>query len=142
MSKSDKQEEPDIRNDQLEDYKVSRAIYMELIQTGMSGLETLLKLAKESEHPRAFEILGNYLKNVGDLNDKLIDQQRKMQIINQEQGTGKQIQVDDPAKQIAFHGSTKDVLEMLKKARAGEEPPIDAEYIEVENDQDSPEDNT
>lgn len=133
MSK-DKQNEPDVRNDQIEDYILSRAIYAQLIETGMTGLEALVELAKESEHPRAFEILGNYLKNIGDLNDKLIDTQRKMQIINQEQAMDRHAELEgpDPRKAIAFTGSTKDISKALKDLRDSEA--IDVEFTEIKDD--------
>lgn len=130
-----KQQEPDARNDQIEDYKMSRQIYLRLIQSGMGGLEVLEELAKDSEHPRAFEIMGSYIKNIGDLNDKMIDLQRKMQVIRQEEGieAAKQLESEDPQKRIAFNGSTSDLGEELNRLllEAQNKDVVDAEFEEV-----------
>lgn len=126
--------EPNVREDQIDDYQLSRAIYAQLIQHGMKGLDRLSEIAEESEHPRCFEILGTYIKNIGDLNDKLLDNQRKIQVINQEQGVN--TTPVDPGQQVEFTGSTKDIVRMLKDLR---EEPQDAEFTEVEDGTDDTE---
>jgi hypothetical protein len=100
----------------------------------MKGLDRLSEIAEESEHPRCFEILGNYIKNIGDLNDKLLDNQRKIQVINQDQGVN--TAPIDPSQQVEFTGSTKDIVKMLKDLR---EEPQDAEFTELGNGSDNTE---
>ena len=136
MSEDDNRpvEEPNVREDQIDDYQLSRAIYAQLIQHGMKGLDRLSEIAEESEHPRCFEILGNYIKNIGDLNDKLLDNQRKIQVINQDQGVS--TAPIDPSQQVEFTGSTKDIVKMLKDLR---EEPQDAEFTEIGNGSDNTE---
>ena len=59
-----------------DDYEFSRATYKELITTGTASLEILAELARESEHPRAFEVLSKAIKDIGDVTDKLMDLQK------------------------------------------------------------------
>ncbi len=59
-----------------DDYELSRDTYKELIATGMNSLDSLAELAKESEHPRAFEVLSRSIKDIGDVTDKLMDLQK------------------------------------------------------------------
>ena len=44
------------------DYEYSRKTYYELIEKSKESLDLMLEVAKESEHPRAFEVLGNMIK--------------------------------------------------------------------------------
>ena len=53
------------------DYKYSRDTYYELVEKGKQSLELMIEVARESEHPRAFEVLGNMIKQISDVNDKL-----------------------------------------------------------------------
>ena len=59
-----------------DDYEFSRKTYKDLIQTGMYSLDTLAELARESEHPRAFEVLSRAIKDVADTTEKLMDLQK------------------------------------------------------------------
>ena len=59
-----------------DDYELSRDTYKELINTGMSSLDTLAELAREAEHPRAYEVLSRSIKDIGDVTDKLMDLQK------------------------------------------------------------------
>ena len=60
-----------------DDYETSRDTYMELIENGKRGLDLMMEVARESEHPRAFEVLSGMIKNVADVTDKLMDLQKK-----------------------------------------------------------------
>ena len=55
------------------DYEYSRKTYYELIEKSKQSLDLMLEVAKETEHPRAFEVLGNMVKQISDVNDKLLD---------------------------------------------------------------------
>ena len=46
------------------DYEYSRKTYYELIEKSKESLDLMLEVAKESEHPRAFEVLGNMIKQI------------------------------------------------------------------------------
>jgi len=56
-----------------DDYEYSRATYYELIEKGRESLDLMIEVARESEHPRAFEVLSNMIKGIADVNDKLME---------------------------------------------------------------------
>ena len=48
----------------IDDYEFSRATYYELIDKGRESLDVLMEVARETEHPRAFEVLSGMIKNM------------------------------------------------------------------------------
>ena len=72
------------KKDIKDDYEFSRATLKDLIRTGTLSLDTLAELARESEHPRAFEVLSNSIKNIGDVTDKLMSLQKVKKDLNKE----------------------------------------------------------
>ena len=67
------------------DYEYSRDTYYELIEKGRESLDLMIEVARESEHPRAFEVLSNMIKGIADVNDKLMDLNKKNKDINKEE---------------------------------------------------------
>ena len=76
MSDSDK-----INND----YEYSRETYYELVEKGKQSLELMIEVARESEHPRAFEVLSGMIKNISDVNDRLMDLNKKKKDIDKKE---------------------------------------------------------
>jgi len=97
------------KGDINDDYKFSRDTYKELISTGMGSLDSLAEIARESEHPRAFEVLAKSIKDIGDVTDKLMALQKNKQDLVQkkEEETGK------ITNNNVFIGSTTDLQRML-----------------------------
>jgi len=60
-----------------DDFEYSRATYYELLEKGREGLDLMMEVARESEHPRAFEVLSSMLKQQAEVNDKLMELQKK-----------------------------------------------------------------
>jgi hypothetical protein len=60
------------------DYKYSRENFYNLVERGQDAIDGILELAKESEHPRTYEVAGQLIKNVGEVTEKLLDLQRKL----------------------------------------------------------------
>ena len=58
------------------DYNYSRSRYYELVDRGSDAIDAMLELATESDNPRAFEVLGRLIKDVADVNEKLIALQK------------------------------------------------------------------
>ena len=89
------------------DYEYSRETYYELLEKGKDSLETMMQVARESEHPRAFEVLSNQLKAIGDITDKLMKLQKSK----------KELTEDDVRREITnnnvFVGSTTELQRML-----------------------------
>jgi DNA-binding PadR family transcriptional regulator len=91
------------------DYEYSRDTYYELIEKGRESLELMIEVARESEHPRAFEVLSGMIKNISDVNDKLMDLNKKNKDIKQEP---KQIEGGTTNNNV-FIGSTTDLQRIL-----------------------------
>ena len=95
------------KKDIKDDYEFSRATLKDLIKVGTYSMDSLAELARESEHPRAFEVLSNHLKAIGDITDKLMKLQKNK----------KELTEDDVRKEITnnnvFVGSTTDLQRML-----------------------------
>ena len=58
--------------DLVNDYNDHRDTLKDLVSQGQDALQNLLQLAKESEHPRAYEVTGQLLKTTADLTKDLI----------------------------------------------------------------------
>lgn len=105
-----------------DDYETSRDTYLELMESGKRGLDLMMEVARESEHPRAFEVLSGMIKNVADVTDKLMDLNKKNKEITQDP------KKDDDAKAITnnnvFIGSTTDLQRLLHQ--------VDEKVIEVD----------
>jgi hypothetical protein len=61
-----------------DDYKYQRDNFYNLVEKGSAAIEGILELAKEGEHPRAYEVAGNLIKQVAEVAEKLGDLQEKM----------------------------------------------------------------
>ena len=83
-----------------------------LITKGDDALDSLLRVAKESEHPRAFEVVAQTLKNLGELNKDLLEIQKRKRDLEPKK-TSSDINVD----KAVFVGSTNDLVKMLKGKR-------------------------
>jgi len=94
------------------DADYSRANYYNLIEKGNEALDGILEVAKESQHPRAYEVAANMIKNLSDVTEKLMILQKQQQELKpkEEQATQTNISVD----KAVFIGSTADLLRQLK----------------------------
>ena len=104
-----------------DDYDFSRQTYKDLIYTGTRSLDVLSELARESEHPRAFEVLSQSIKNIGDVTKNLMDLQKTKKDLTQENEDSRKITNNN-----VFVGSTTDLQRML----LNKEKVIDAESQE------------
>ena len=104
-----KKEDYITKKDIKDDYDFSRATYKDLIHTGTRSLDVMAELARESEHPRAFEVLSNSIKNIADVTDKLMALQKTKKQLNKE----KDEQERNVTNNNVFVGSTADLQRML-----------------------------
>ena len=68
----------DMNQDIDNDYEYQRQNFYNLVERGNDAIEGILELAKESEHPRTYEVAGNLIKQVSEVTEKLGDLQEKM----------------------------------------------------------------
>jgi hypothetical protein len=94
-----------------DDAEFARGNIRNLIEKGNEAMSDLLNVAKASEHPRAYEVAANLIKNLADLNKDLLEiQKRKRDLSPQESSGSKNINVD----KAVFVGSTAELVKLLK----------------------------
>ena len=97
-----------------EDANFARSNIRELITKGNQAMDQLLAVAKESEHPRAYEVAATLIKSLADMNKDLLDLQKKRKdlIPNADgfAGNAKNLNVD----KAIFVGSTNELVKFLK----------------------------
>ena len=99
-------DEEDIEND----YKYQRENFYNLVEKGSVAIDGILELAKEGEHPRAYEVAGNLIKQVAEVAEKLGDLQEKMRKLKEVPETGPKNVTN-----ALFVGSTAELQKMLKE---------------------------
>jgi len=95
------------------DAHYSRSNYYNLIEKGNEALDGILEVAKESQHPRAYEVAANMIKNLSDVTEKLMilqKQQLELKAKDPAPAGPTNISVD----KAVFVGSTADLLKQLK----------------------------
>ena len=95
--------------DQEEDYQLARQTMRKLLLKGEDTLDILIELSKSSEHPRTYEVAGQFMKTMSDVSKDLLLLQKQV----------KDLKKDDPIKigtqnNMVFNGSTADLFKMLK----------------------------
>ena len=102
-----------------QDYEYTRGNLYSIIDKGQEAINGILELAQESEMPRAYEVAGQLIKSVSDATDKLIDLQKKLKDVNEEQVAKGPSTVNN----ALFVGSTADLAKLIK----GQIPPNKSE---------------
>ena len=104
-------------SDKIEqDYDKARSNIHDLLAKGHEALANALEVAKQSEHPRAFEVVGNLVKQLTDVNQQLIDlHQQKAKLDTPKDGEKKVTNNN-----AIFVGSTAELTKMIKSMNKGE----------------------
>ena len=98
------------KSDVDNDYAHSRDNYYNLIDKGNEAIEGILDIAKEGQHPRAYEVAGQLIGQVGQTVDKLQDLQKKLKDLKELPKTA-----NANIKNALFVGSTAELQKMLNK---------------------------
>ena len=101
----------ELKQDLVDAYDQTKSNIQDLIDIGKDGLDEILQIAKAGQHPRAFEVFATLLKNVGDLNDKLMDNQKKIRDVT---GAKKESGGDTKIDKAIFVGSTAELNKLIK----------------------------
>ena len=94
-----------------------------LIGNGNAALESALRVATESDSPRAFEVVAILLKTMADLNNNVLDVHKKAK-----DTTGTKVEVKQTNNSV-FVGSTKDLQNLINKERSTDKDIVDAEVV-------------
>ena len=92
------------------DYDYSRESYYSLIEKGQEAIQGILDIAKEGQHPRAYEVAGQLIGQVGTTVDKLQDLQKKLKDLKEVPN-----KTNANIKNALFVGSTAELQKMLNK---------------------------
>ena len=91
------------------DYKYQRENFYNLIEKGQDAIQGILNVAKESDHPRGYEVAGNLIKQVAEVTEKLGDLQEKMKKLKEVPNSAPKNVTN-----ALFVGSTAELQKMLK----------------------------
>lgn len=98
------------------DFETTRSNLHSLLIQGQDALFHALEVAKQSEHPRAFEVVGGLMKNLSDINTQLLDLHKRKQTI---EAPTKEERKNVTNNNAIFVGSTSDLSKMLNDLRKG-----------------------
>jgi hypothetical protein len=100
-------------NDAEQDFELARKNLQELAKKGNKALDELIMLAKNSEHPRAYEVVATLIKTLADTNKDLLETRKKKLDIDKARGASP----NSDAKTVnnnLFVGSTAELQKFLK----------------------------
>jgi hypothetical protein len=106
-----KKEQPELIED---DFEQARSALKDMIKKGQTAVDDIMGIARQSDHPRAFEVTGQLIKTVAETAKDLLDLQKQKKALSApvEGEAPKQIGTQN---NIVFSGSTNDLLKMLKQ---------------------------
>lgn len=105
-----------------DDYSNTRKNLYGLLQQGEDALAHALEVAKMSEHPRAFEVVGGLIKQLSDINHQLLDlhtKKEKLSHLKNDKGE-KTNQPQNVTNNAIFVGSTSELSKMIENMKKGE----------------------
>ena len=100
-------------NDIEADYNLSRRTFRSLIDKGNAAMENLTDLAKESESPRAYEVLATMMRTIADTTKDLYDLQKKTKDLKGERREEPTVTVE----KAVFVGTPSDLLKKIKEQK-------------------------
>lgn len=98
------------------DYNLSRRTFRDLINKGNAAMESLTDLAKESESPRAYEVLATMMRTIADTTKDLFELQKKTKDLKGERREEPTVTVE----KAVFVGSPSDLLKRIKEEKHSE----------------------
>lgn len=102
-----------INDDIKKDYEYTRGNIYSIIEKGQQAINQVLELASESDSPRAYEVVGQLIKNVSDATDKLIDLQKKLKDLEDIKSPKSSTNVTN----ALFVGSTAELSKLFKSQK-------------------------
>jgi hypothetical protein len=103
----------DTRNAVETDSDIARENLKDLLSKGSKAVEELAVVARDSQHPRAYEVMAGMLKNLADMNKDLLEIQKRKKdlLVTNERKTAGDVNVD----KALFVGSTAELMKLLKE---------------------------
>jgi hypothetical protein len=94
------------------DFETGRKNLYNLLDKGNEAIDGILELAKEGEHPRAYEVAGQLIKTVSEVSQNLLDLQDKLKKVKDIPDRGPKNVTN-----ALFVGSTTELHKMLKEKK-------------------------
>lgn len=92
------------------DYEQARNNLYDLLETGKDALLDALEVAKQSENPRAFEVVGNLMKQLADMNSQLLELHQQKQKLS---GVDTKEKSNVTNNNAIFVGSTSELSKLI-----------------------------
>ena len=94
-----------------EDFKFARENIKELVKKGNIAVDNILAVAAATDHPRAYEVAANMIKQLGDMNKDLLALQKTRKELSPEAMPTTTVNVD----KAVFVGSTAELIKQIKQ---------------------------
>ena len=92
------------------DADFARENIRELVTQGNQAVNELMLIARDGQHPRAFEVLSGLMKNLADMNKDLLEIQKRKKDLTPKAESQNNLNID----KAVFVGSTAELVRMLK----------------------------
>lgn len=94
-----------------DDFKFARDNIKELVKKGNIAVDNILAVASATDHPRAYEVAANMIKQLGDMNKDLLALQKTRKELSPEAMPTTTVNVD----KAVFVGSTAELIKQIKQ---------------------------
>ena len=112
------------------DYSEVRRNLKELIKIGEGAVDGILNVASDTDLPRAYEVAGQMIKNLAEMNKDLLEMHNKMKTIQKEETT-----VNNNTTNSIYVGSTSDLQDLINQSRSAKKALNDYTNEDAENDE-------
>tara|TARA_Y100001963_G_C6771671_1_gene445244 strand:+ start:1254 stop:1730 length:477 start_codon:yes stop_codon:yes gene_type:complete len=112
------------------DYSEVRRNLKDLIKIGEGAVDGILNVASDTDLPRAYEVAGQMIKNLAEMNKDLLEMHNKMKTIQKEETT-----VNNNTTNSIYVGSTSDLQDLINQSRSAKKALNDYNNEDVENDE-------
>jgi hypothetical protein len=109
----------ELSDDAQEDFAFARSNIRNLIRQGTGAVDNILEVARESEHPRAYEVVSTLIKTMAEMNKDLLDIQKKKKELVGGSTTKNQDNQTINVDKAVFVGSTTDIIKQMKEKKNG-----------------------
>lgn len=97
-----------------DDYRLARSTLRDLVKKSASTLDDAISLARNSEHPRAYEVVGQIIKTVSDVSKDLLTLQKQKREIKSPEEINTSIHQQN---NIVFAGSTQELMQLINQQK-------------------------
>ena len=123
----------DNENEVDEDYEAARKYYYNILEKGEEGLDSMLDLAKDSDHPRAWEVFAGLMKANSDVADRLMELQKKKREVHNADQAQLPGSTNNTQNNI-YVGSTTDLQRMIHDKKKNGSQTIDQDNDDSDDD--------